>query len=282
MAQPLPLRHVASSSPAPGGAIPVTIYDLPSGGGEGSDIPSGTERQVLGYDSDGKPTPVTIGWGQLSDQQNPPPFDNGVLTMAKNPITGDDEFGLFEIAVDSGFHAIPKKNALASYDFETGGLPVQTPVSPSDATPKSYVDAAVSRIAPTDGAVGSKIFFNSAVTKTAPAYIDAGTFKVRVLSGQRNAPYPTIYAASGSKFMDAGSSSIGIPPGSILSTSLKSVYRQAISSTTGYDLMDSGAYGSGMFRDSDTGEAWTITMLAPPSSPDATPSAFTAVLERVS
>lgn len=132
-----------------------------------------------------------------------------------------------------------------------------------------------------DGAVGSRIHFDSSTTKTAGVWIDVGTFKVRFLSGSGNAPYPTLYAASGTRTVDVGSISIGIPAGTILSLSLKSVSQQVITDSEGYNIMDSGAYGTGMFRDSFNGEAWTIATLAPPTSRDSTPSGFSVVFERV-
>lgn len=116
-----------------------------SGGGGGGSLPAGTVREVVGFDSSGNAVAVTLGWEQLSDQPEPPPFPNGVLTMARVP-DGDDEFGLVELAVDENLDSVATPNAIPVYQFGAGGgqLPVATPVLDSHAATKKYVDDAAS------------------------------------------------------------------------------------------------------------------------------------------
>lgn len=87
------------------------LNERPSGGG---DIPVGTERQVLGYNSTGTPLAVTLGWKQLSDLPSPPPFSNGVLTGTAFQPDGSALFAFTKLAISSA-----ESNTIPFY--QTGG-----------------------------------------------------------------------------------------------------------------------------------------------------------------
>lgn len=103
----------------------------------------GTERQVVGFDENGKSVAVTLGWAQLSDQPNPPDFPNGVLTMAHNTSTDKDEFGLVQVALDDDFNSIVIEQAIPAYSTGPNGgqLAVADPINLNHATTKQYVDS---------------------------------------------------------------------------------------------------------------------------------------------
>lgn len=67
----------------------------------GGSIPTGTERQVLGWSSTGTAEPVRLGWKQLSDLPSPPIFSNGVLTGTAFQPDGTALFAFTKLAIDS-------------------------------------------------------------------------------------------------------------------------------------------------------------------------------------
>lgn len=129
---PLPVRLVQE------GGTPVT-------GVGGAALPTGDERQVMGFGATGEAEAITLGWAQLSDQPVPPAFDNGVLTMARNPATQEDEFGIVELGVDASFNSVATPNTIPVYQSGvTGGqLPVATPTAATHAATKAYVDTSI-------------------------------------------------------------------------------------------------------------------------------------------
>lgn len=113
-----------------------------SSGGVGGVMPTGTDRQVMGFDESDNACAVTLGWKQLSDQPRPPDFDNGVLTMSK--VDGDDEFGMIQIAVDENYESVVTPNAIPFYNpgsIGSGGgtLPVSDGIEPTDAVNMSQL-----------------------------------------------------------------------------------------------------------------------------------------------
>jgi len=141
-------------------------YDLisaliPAGSGGGIDI-TGTERQVVGFDSGGNAQAVTIGWKQLSDLPTPPVFSNGVYVGTAFQPDGSALFAFIELAIVSP-DSVAKPNAIPLYQAGTigtggGTLPVQDPVEDLDAVNKQWFLAAIN-------AVGSLI----------PTYLDNAT-----------------------------------------------------------------------------------------------------------
>lgn len=88
------------------------------------DKPVGTTRQVLGFDSTGDITNVTLGWEHFSDQPNPPSFTVGVLGWNQDL----DEFGFLEVSDE------PKENSLPMYRPDgSGQISVEDPEELSDA-----------------------------------------------------------------------------------------------------------------------------------------------------
>lgn len=93
------------------------------------DIVIGTDRQVLGFNEDGEVEPVTLGWQQFSDFDEPPEFDNGVLTWAQ-PL---DKFGFVEV----NQQALSNTIALREND---GRLNVGSPIDDDNAVNLSYLE----------------------------------------------------------------------------------------------------------------------------------------------
>lgn len=106
------------------------------GGGGGGDLPSGTDRQVVGFDTEGNPTAVTIGIKQLTDIAGFPAFTNGVfVATAINPTTQTALLSFIEFST-----ATPKAGTFPSYG--TGGvLPVTAGTAAGDAVNKGQLDA---------------------------------------------------------------------------------------------------------------------------------------------
>lgn len=108
------------------------------------DIPTGTQRQVAGFDADGKATAVTLGWKQLSDLPTPPPFPNGVLTGTAFQEDGSATHGYIELAIDEDSPtSVAKPNTIPLYQAGTigtggGTLPVQDPIEDLDAVNKQW------------------------------------------------------------------------------------------------------------------------------------------------
>lgn len=136
------------------GSTPSNIqnaYDLlsaliPDESGGGSPV-TGTERQVIGFDSSGNAQAVTIGWKQLSDLPTPPPFLNGVYTGTAFQSDGSALFAFLELGIDADEPtSIAKPNTIPMYQpgtIGTGGgtLPVQDPVEDLDAVNKRSLES---------------------------------------------------------------------------------------------------------------------------------------------
>lgn len=118
-----------------------------SNGGGGDDLPTGTNRQVIGFDSEGDPIAVTLGWRQLSDLPSPPPFKNGIYTGTAFQPNGNALFAFLELSIDENTpDSIAKPNAIPIYQagiVGTGGgtLPVQDPEADLDAVNKRYLES---------------------------------------------------------------------------------------------------------------------------------------------
>lgn len=119
------------------------IYDDQKGqfglteGGGGSNIPIGTDRQVLGYEG-GVPTPVTLGWMEFSDLETPPTFNTGVVTGTTFNPDGSAMFYFHEI--NDGIGASAKASTIPVYGTN-GVLKVATAVATNDAVTKAQLDA---------------------------------------------------------------------------------------------------------------------------------------------
>lgn len=100
-------------------------------------IPSGTDRQVMGY-INGTPTSVTLGWKQYSDLPTAPSFANGVLAGTAFQADGSAIFAFVEL------NALPNAEAKATTIpmYGTGGvLKVANGIANTDAVNKSQLDA---------------------------------------------------------------------------------------------------------------------------------------------
>jgi len=102
----------------------------------GETVPSGTERQVLGYDSSGNPEAVTLGWKQLSDLPTPPTFSNGVYVGTAFQPDGSALFAFIELDTDND------ATGTSIPIYTSGGtLPVQDPIEDLDAVNKRWFEA---------------------------------------------------------------------------------------------------------------------------------------------
>lgn len=105
------------------GAIGNLQKQISSGG---SSIPSGTDRQVLGYDEDGNPESVNLSWKQFSDQPNPPEFTLGTLVY-NSELPEGNQFGFGELSQDALPFTIPIRD-------EDGNFKGSIPESPTTGT----------------------------------------------------------------------------------------------------------------------------------------------------
>lgn len=104
-------------------------------GSSGSNVPLGTDRQVLGYVS-GEPQAVTLGWMQFSDLPTPPPFEVGVLSGTTFNPDGTAMFYFHEL--NSGVNASAKAGTIPIYGAG-GVLKVNNGTEDNDAVNLSYL-----------------------------------------------------------------------------------------------------------------------------------------------
>lgn len=124
------------------------------GGGTGEGVPTGTERDVLTYDSEGNLVAKPPGWRQFSDLPTPPPFLNGVFIGTAFNSDGSALFGFLEMALD-GVNSIIIPNAFPVYNpgiIGTGGgtLPVADGIDDEDAVNVGQLNIRVP-VPPTSG-----------------------------------------------------------------------------------------------------------------------------------
>jgi len=108
----------------------------------GGILPTGTERQVVGFDGSGNAEAVTIGWKQLSDLPSPPTFSNGIYTGTAFQPDGSATFAFLELGIDSP-DSVARPNNIPIYQAGTigtggGTLPVQDPIEDLDAVNKQW------------------------------------------------------------------------------------------------------------------------------------------------
>lgn len=113
---------------------------------------TGSSRQVIGYDSNGNPLSVTLGWRQLSDLPNPPTFLNGVLAGTAFSSDGSALFAFVELALGDGGTSLAKPNAIPFYNpgqIGTGGgtLKVADGIVDGDAVNMKQFNALMARVA---------------------------------------------------------------------------------------------------------------------------------------
>lgn len=144
---------IPENSSEPGGGIPEAPEDGKTYGRKDANwaevVPgdldiSGTQRQIIGFDENGNPVVVTLGWKQLSDLPVPPTFSNGVYVGTAFQPDGSALFAFIELAIDSP-NSLAKPNAIPIYQAGTigtggGTLPVQDPVEDLDAVNKKYFE----------------------------------------------------------------------------------------------------------------------------------------------
>lgn len=94
--------------------LPLRVYNLEQ---KSSDIPLGTDRQVLGY-VEGEPQAITLGWSQFSDLSTPPPFETGVLSGINFNVDGSAMYYFHEL--NSAMNAEAKTGTIPVYG--TGGV----------------------------------------------------------------------------------------------------------------------------------------------------------------
>lgn len=126
--------------------------EIPDGSAGGA-YPTGTDRQVAGFDDSGNPAAVTLGWGQFSDQPDPPPFVNGALVMSGELDPENPEFGFVEVEF-----ATPKPNTLVMRDPDNGVVKVADAVAAQDALSKKQFDDAAVKLTGTQTVAGVKTF----------------------------------------------------------------------------------------------------------------------------
>lgn len=118
-----------------------SVFLKPSSGGGGGNVPSGTDRQVVGYNSSGTPTAVTLGWKQLSDMPSIPSFPNGVLIGTAFQPDGDALFAFGELnSATFGADRVP-------FYGTNGRLKVGDAVSTDEAVSKGQLDRLDYRLA---------------------------------------------------------------------------------------------------------------------------------------
>jgi len=108
-------------------------------------LPTGTERQVVGFDESGNAEVVTIGWKQLSDLPSPPTFSNGIYTGTAFQPDGSALFAFLELGIDSP-DSVARPDNIPIYQAGTigtggGTLPVQDPIEDLDAVNKRYLQS---------------------------------------------------------------------------------------------------------------------------------------------
>lgn len=111
------------------------MFASQGGGGGGGNVPSGTEKQVVGYDAGGNPAAVSLGLKQLSDITGIPPFSNGLVALtAINQSTGAAFKSIIELSTDT-----PKSGTVPTY-VSGGRLKVADATDVGDSVNKGQLD----------------------------------------------------------------------------------------------------------------------------------------------
>lgn len=101
---------------------------------------SGTLRNVVGFDVNGNQASITLGWSQLSNLNNPPNFNTGVLSATTFNPDGSATFYFHEL--NDGVNDNAKEGAIPVYGLN-GVLKVATGVNDLDAINKSQLESYV-------------------------------------------------------------------------------------------------------------------------------------------
>lgn len=117
--------------------------------------PSGTERQVVRFNSSGQMEASTLGWKQLSDLPTPPTFKNGIYTGTEFQSDGSALFAFLKLAIDDDTPtSIAEPNTIPIYNAGTvgnggGTLPVQDGIEDLDAVNVSQLKPVINSLFPT-------------------------------------------------------------------------------------------------------------------------------------
>jgi hypothetical protein len=124
---------------------PLLVIDevVPDGSGGGGAYPTGTERQVAGFDEDGNPAAVTLGWSQFSDLPEPPTFGNGVLVMSATEDPANPIFGFVEITDDA---ATPNTIPWRVPGLNGGQIKTANPADGDDAVNLTYLNTEITNL----------------------------------------------------------------------------------------------------------------------------------------
>lgn len=110
------------------------IYKVNNGGG-GGNLPSGEPRQLMGFDDNGNPSAINLGWDNFSTEDNPPPFESSVLTYQEST----NDFVFSEVSQQATPNTIAQRQ-------DNGALQVGDPVIGLDAVNLKSLNTMISGI----------------------------------------------------------------------------------------------------------------------------------------